>query len=99
MSQMTSSLARMELLNLIESRGPLSPEQLAKLRKMLPIDLQLPLDQLRFIEMTLPLRKRKLFSGLQGDYLMVDENGRDVWASRWCHNAYKQTCPRMLKRR
>jgi len=91
--------ARTELLSLLENRGPLTPEALAKLRALLPADLQTPLDQLKFIEMTLPLRQRKFFSGLQGDYLMIDERGHEVWASRWCHTAYQQTCPRLLLRR
>jgi len=99
MPLMTDSLARMELLSLIEHKAPFTPEQLERLQELLPQSLHTSLDKLKFIEMTLPLRNRKFFNGLQGDYIIIDEHGREVWASAWCHSAYIQTCPRMLKRR
>lgn len=99
MSQTTDGLLKLELRNLLESKGPLSPEAVARLKRLLPNDLQTPLAQLQFIEMTLPLRQRRLFTGLQGDYQIIDENGRTVWASEWCNKAYHQTCPRNLTRR
>jgi len=57
------------------------------------------LEWLKVNECGMPLHKRKMFRGLPGDYLIVDENGRTVWASAWAHQAYIDTCPRMLKRR
>jgi hypothetical protein len=57
------------------------------------------LDRLQAYESGLPLHKRKFFTGLPGDYQIIDENGRTVWASEWCHKAYVSTCPRLLLRR
>lgn len=50
-------------------------------------------------ETALPLHKRKFFGGLPGDYRINDENGKEMWASEWCHRAYIDTCPRGLHRR
>lgn len=44
-----------------------------------------------------PLHKRR-FAGAFGDYLIIDENGREVWASEWCRKAYIATRPRGVMR-
>jgi hypothetical protein len=45
-----------------------------------------------------PLHERKR-AGEPGDFLIVDEVGRTVWASEWCRAAYIETKPRAVHRR
>lgn len=46
----------------------------------------------------LPLHLRKE-SGGPGDFKIIDENGREVWASEWCRAAYNETKPQPVLRR
>jgi hypothetical protein len=43
------------------------------------------------------LHKRKRV-GEYGDYQIVDELGRTIWASEWCRRVWKETHPHVVYR-
>lgn len=49
-------------------------------------------------DMNKPLHKRKT-PGLPGDIIIINELGREEWASEWCRRVYNENFPRGVLRR
>jgi hypothetical protein len=63
----------------------------------LKTDSATALERLKSFSTGKPLHKRKL-AGLDDDYIIIDENGQEVWASELARRYWRETYPRPILR-